>query len=186
MIKDYANIKKQAAPEPKPSRWLPLSLLTITALALLTVLIVQIHSHSKHQQSLKKAQHTPPKETTVKVAKKPAINETEFEFYQLLSKKQNLPQQPANEPAAKTNSNDNSAQYQLQTASLSNRLDAQRFSRQLLSLGYKASIQPFLHADGSTRYRVVIGPIDNFASAKQLQSTLQAQHINSLLSKATA
>ncbi|MDF1655490.1 MAG: SPOR domain-containing protein [Coxiellaceae bacterium] len=194
MIKDYSKLKQQQSVAKKPTRWLPLSLLGIAALALLTSLTMQVHSHLRHQQT-KQQTTTPPlaaatpvvaKATEVKAKEITKVKPitTEFEFYQLLSKK--TEPHPTNSatttksPAANTAPGNH---YQLQTASLQNRLDAQRFARQLLAFGFKSDIQPFLHPDGTTWYRVIIGPIDNYANAKQTQAMLQAQHIDSLLSR---
>ncbi|MDF1759493.1 MAG: SPOR domain-containing protein [Coxiellaceae bacterium] len=192
MIKDYAKLKQQQPAAKPPTRWLPLSLLALTALALLTGLIIQIHLHSRHQQAQQKSESTPATTNKVVAAKiqkpkpKPKPIVTEFEFYQLLSKKMEpLPnnQAASNQPSAANASPGD--KYQLQTASLQNRLDAQRFARQLLTLGFKSDIQPFLHPDGTTWYRVIIGPIDTYANAKQTQAMLQAQHVDSLLSRSS-
>ena len=188
MIKDYAKLKQQQPAAKPPTRWLPLSLLALTALALLTGLIIQIHLHSRHQQTQNTPKTTPAATSKIIAAKiqKPKPIVTEFEFYQLLSKK--IEPQPTNQPSASQPSATSASpgnNYQLQTASLHNRLDAQRFARQLLTLGFKSDIQPFLHPDGTTWYRVIIGPIDTYANAKQTQAMLQAQHVDSLLSKSS-
>ncbi len=186
MIKDYAHIKKQAKAQPQKSKLSALLLLTVATTVLLATLAVQIHRYSKQraqQKSTNTAINLPSQNKTNSVKKQPA---THFEFYTLLSK-QAVPQPlPHSDDKISTNSSDDKSKapfFQLQAASLQNRMDAQTFTRQLLSLGYQSSIHPYLHGDGTTWYRVVIGPIDNIASAKQMQTTLQQHHIDSLLTR---
>ncbi|MDF1795609.1 MAG: SPOR domain-containing protein [Coxiellaceae bacterium] len=195
MIKDYAKLKQQQQPTAKKvTRWLPLSLLTLVALALLIGLISQIHWHAQQHKTKRKV--TPPSPAVTKPVTKPVTAKaeqakpvaTEFEFYQLLSKKAESTQTKQQSTTATLPVSDNTATgegYQLQAASLHNRLDAQRFARQLLTLGFQSTIQPFLHPDGTTWYRVMIGPIDSYANAKQTQAMLHAQHIDSLLSRSS-
>lgn len=188
MIKDYAHIKKQPKAQPQKSKLPALMLLTAVTIGLLTMLAVQIHHYSK-QRAQRRAQPTAinlPKQNQENTAEKKPT--THFEFYTLLSK-QAVPQPlPHSDDKIDRNSSVSTASnkapfYQLQAASLQNRMDAQTFARQLLTLGYQSAIQPYLHGDGTTWYRVVIGPIDNIASAKQMQSTLQQHHIDSLLTR---
>ncbi len=183
-MKDYANIKKATAASKQPTRWPAFIALTLVALALSGVLIVQVHHFS--QQRAAKANKT--KRVTTSITPKTSAKKTpatQFEFYTLLSK-QAVPQPIAHTSQTESNQPINHASktfYQLQAASLQNRIDAQAFARQLLSLGYQSKIQAYLHGDGATWYRVVIGPIDNMASARQAQAKLQQHHIDSLLSR---
>lgn len=187
MLKDYVNIKQAHAVPKKPKRWPALLILCLIALGLVTTLGYQLHQYWRQHQIMK------PKATVIQIktkqAAKPAPTTTHFEFYTLLSK-QPVPQAITTadnsnkaEAAITPINNTDKAIYQLQAASLQNRIDAQAFARQLLALGYQSKIRPYLHDDGTTWYRVIIGPLNNVASAKQMQANLQQHHIDSLLSR---
>lgn len=132
---------------------------------------------SDHIQNSQTAKHTASRRQTTK--KHSEAPEPHYDFYTMLPKNKIEASTPAANTTTETPST-TPAQYHLQIATMSRFQEADQLKAELILLGYNASISKH-KKDGSTRYRVNVGPFSDLKAATAQQESLLKDHFKSLL-----
>jgi len=147
----------------------------------------------KNKPAVAKSQPEPAKPATPAATEKSPATQSDgkprFEFYKVLTDKQNAPSvepvKPSDKPKPleKTHPADNKiAKYEpqiLQAGSFSNASDAEKIKAKLALLGVEANIQPANIPDKGVWYRVRLGPYKSAEDMNQARSFLKQNGVES-------
>lgn len=158
--------------------WLVISVL---AIAILTTVGYLHHRHTQQTVPVTTTQITPIKPT--------------FDFYHLLPKVEvpvsesaptatrPIPTPSRNVPTNKPKAATKPTHYMLQVGSFKQRHDADALMAKLSLQGFEVTVKHFTTQSHQNWYRVWIGPYVSISQAKQVQTQLRQQRIDSLLHK---
>ena len=128
-----------------------------------------------------------PEETSSEHARALNGHETQFEFYNILPKKQasqvvDKSQQSALVARKEDTTVEQAGKFLMQVASFRQLSDADRLKAELILKGFDAKIVPF-HNEQQTWYRVKIGPFASLSSVKRARIGLEEMGLNGLIQR---
>jgi len=123
-----------------------------------------------------------PPETGVALAAAPKPAAPKFEFFDSLPKSRvaSSPHADASGTATGPNATRRDVEYLLQAGSFSNREDADRLRASVASLGFSAETSSAQLADGSARFRVLVGPYSGDQELRRAIGKLREQNLDPL------